>query len=501
MPAPPSPPSKRCRTRSPVSVIERGDANEYAAGCIFDQLPLECSIHIIAFLGAHDLARIDCTARLFHFSCLGQPCSLVEEALRKRAADIGRFVPSILPPGEASWVQKLLWDERQETRRSGQAGCARLAAGDFHTVALDEGGQLVTSSLADPRQAYSFVLPPACRRIVSVAAGADHTLALTEHGRVLSWGCNEHGQLGRAVVSDERWDGGCVLVSAQYPGAVGAGSELDGVFVTSIAAGGEVSMALGSDGQAYTWGSGHEGCLGHGDTADRWQPTRVRMGEERVHMCGAAAGQGHALFRDRSGSVYSCGGAGWIRRLLGHGDRRPQLRPKRIESLRGANMVSVAAGGAFSLALSGDGVLYSWGCGSSGQLGHGDTSSRLVPTPVEALGAHRVRCMAAGERYAFALASPEGEPNRSTLFSWGDASCGQLGHPRQPASVSPPGAGAATAASPSSLLAPTRLGDEFGGAPVSGLAAGAAHSVVMAADGQVFGFGLGFGCSMMRRSN
>ena len=32
--------------------------------------------------------------------------------------------------------------------------------------------------------------------VISIACGSFHTTALTEHGHVLTWGCNFHGQLG-----------------------------------------------------------------------------------------------------------------------------------------------------------------------------------------------------------------------------------------------------------------------------------------------------------------
>ncbi len=35
-------------------------------------------------------------------------------------------------------------------------------------------------------------------KVTSIAAGADHSLALTAHGEVFSWGENGHGQLGHS---------------------------------------------------------------------------------------------------------------------------------------------------------------------------------------------------------------------------------------------------------------------------------------------------------------
>ena len=58
-----------------------------------------------------DVARLDCTSRLFH---LGTPRSATEEGLRLRAEAAGQATVAVLPAGEMSWAQWLLWQERQQ---------------------------------------------------------------------------------------------------------------------------------------------------------------------------------------------------------------------------------------------------------------------------------------------------------------------------------------------------------------------------------------------------
>ena len=69
-------------------------------------LPAVLLAEVVRWLVAH----INCTCRLFH---LGAPRSAVEEGLRLRAEAAGRAVEAALPAGETSWVQWLLWEERQ----------------------------------------------------------------------------------------------------------------------------------------------------------------------------------------------------------------------------------------------------------------------------------------------------------------------------------------------------------------------------------------------------
>src|SRR5205807_428915 len=96
-------------------------------------------------------------------------------------------------------------------------------------------------------------------RATSVAAGANHSLALRPSGRVAAWGGNETGQLGDGTTE-----------SSDVPQAV---SGLSGV--TAIAAGSGFSLALLGDGTVMAWGNNRAGELGDGTTQSRDLPVRV----------------------------------------------------------------------------------------------------------------------------------------------------------------------------------------------------------------------------------
>ena len=57
----------------------------------------------------------------------------------------------------------------------------------------------------------------------------------------------------------------------------------------------------------------------------------------------------------------------------------PCDRPRIIESLRGKEVMDVAAGGAHSACITASGELYSWGKGRYGRLGHGDSEDQTKP--------------------------------------------------------------------------------------------------------------------------
>ena len=80
------------------------------------------------------------------------------------------------------------------------------------------------------------------------------------------------------------------------------------------------------------------------------------------------AGFIHALALSDTGVVWSWGAGGDGR--LGHGHARHVSAPKRINALKDRRVCAIAAGYESSLALSHDGTVLSWGRGALGQLGH-----------------------------------------------------------------------------------------------------------------------------------
>ena len=120
----------------------------------------------------------------------------------------------------------------------------------------------------------------------------------------------------------------------------------------------------------------------------------------------------HTLACTASGEVYSWGCG--INGELGHGDLLNRHSPELIEALVTFHVSTVSAGDYHSLALSArDGIVFSWGQGRAGRLGHGDEASRSLPTPVTALSRIRVSALAAGSSHTIAIGEDRG------WFAWG----------------------------------------------------------------------------------
>ncbi|GLD96117.1 hypothetical protein PINS_up004795 [Pythium insidiosum] len=126
--------------------------------------------------------------------------------------------------------------------------------------------------------------------VQGVACGLSHALVLTRDGNVHSWGFNDHGQLGHGSEATLRArSGGTVCYAWHYderdarespllvdptPLAYFAGApaqQAEPIVVQSVVCGDYFSLALGADGDVFSWGEGSEGQLGHGDAHERFQ--------------------------------------------------------------------------------------------------------------------------------------------------------------------------------------------------------------------------------------
>ena len=86
--------------------------------------------------------------------------------------------------------------------------------------------------------------------IVSVGAGADHSLALAGDGTLYAWGANSWGQVGDGTKTTRS-----IAVKIAMPEAV-----------AGMAGGRQSSLAVTVTGAVYTWGDGRDGQLGDGST-------------------------------------------------------------------------------------------------------------------------------------------------------------------------------------------------------------------------------------------
>lgn len=82
----------------------------------------------------------------------------------------------------------------------------------------------------------------------------------------------------------------------------------------------------------------------------------------------------------------------------------------------------LACGAGHSLVLTQTNQMFSWGCNTLGQLGHGDTQDRCRPTEITGLKERVITDIASGAGHCIALDS------YGVLFTWGASADYQTGH-------------------------------------------------------------------------
>ena len=177
------------------------------------------------------------------------------------------------------------------------------------------------------------------------------------------------------------------------------------------------------DTYVYAWGNNMFGQLGSGkdDKIDQAEPQKCVNIDGNIDVIAAGSMFSCAVTEDGALYTWGCNSEG----QLGHGDCKDRFIPTKVKMLESEPVFDVACGDEFMCVMAGNnGNIYTWGSNSCGQLGHGDMDVRLVPTKVQHI--NPVRSIAAGAAHMCALVL--GENGGEVLHTWGGGSKGQLGH-------------------------------------------------------------------------
>jgi hypothetical protein len=214
------------------------------------------------------------------------------------------------------------------------------------------------------------------KTVLRVAAGANHSLALGADGTIAGWGDDTYGQLG---------DGTFEISS--HPVAVNRAGVLAGKTVVALAAGEGHSLALCSDGTVAAWGRNQAGQLGNQSLTNSNVPVAVTTSGALAgkKVVAIAAGGNHSLALCSDGKVMAWGDN--LSGDLGNGKTTRSTSPVAVKStgaLSGKTVIGIAAGISHSLAVCSDGVVVAWGSNAKGQLGNKSTTDSSVPVLVAA---------------------------------------------------------------------------------------------------------------------
>ncbi|KAF2424902.1 putative Ran exchange factor Prp20/Pim1 [Tothia fuscella] len=269
--------------------------------------------------------------------------------------------------------------------------------------------------------------------VIALAVGGMHTVALTEDQKILTWGVNDNGALGR----DTTWTGGLRDVSndnksdasdsededpglelnpnESLPTAVLSSAFPVGTVFVQIAAGDSCSFAVTDEGLVYGWGTfrNDQGIFGFTLDDDRKivkQQNTPMLIKSLKNIVQIECGENHALALDNKGIVYAWGSGqqDQLGRRLVQRHAEVNLLPTPIALPKRGKIVSIAAGPNHSFAVTNDGEVWSWGLNSFAQTGipYPETVDNDIvtgPTKVTSLKGHIITMMAAGGQHSLAL--------------------------------------------------------------------------------------------------
>ncbi|XP_018392811.1 PREDICTED: RCC1 and BTB domain-containing protein 1-like [Cyphomyrmex costatus] len=228
-----------------------------------------------------------------------------------------------------------------------------------HVLALTKGGEVyswgynfysqVRKGLALTVVTPTLVNIPIPKRIIDIACGFNHSIALTEFGELYFWGVHK------------------------YKHKFTKFTILAGKKIVYISCGGAFTIVVIENGEVYGWGINFSGQLGVGDTNNRTTPCQLNS-LKNIVIVKVACGYMHTLALTDEGDLYvwgenSCG-------QLGTGNQRNWYEPVVIEHQMG-RVLDIAASYChdISIAIGKEGRLYVWGyC-------HGQTVMTPIVTP------------------------------------------------------------------------------------------------------------------------
>nr|WP_232346866.1 InlB B-repeat-containing protein [Bifidobacterium polysaccharolyticum] len=279
---------------------------------------------------------------------------------------------------------------------------------------------------------------------VQVSAGGQHSLALGSDGYAYAWGHNDSGQLGNDSIPTGQFNSNArslVPVRVRDPDSTTDTSK--GLKVTQVSAGYDHSLAMDSNGNAYAWGDDKYGQLGDRTTIQQTTPVMVKKPDHKTYAdlpedftyVQVSAGGDHSLAVGSDGYAYAWG-YNYYGQLGNNTSDDHSSIPVRVldpdsptDASKGLKTIQVSGGQEHSLAVDSEGHVYAWGLNSYGQLGDNTRNNRTIPVKVfvsnrstsSAYHLLNAVLVSGGWRHSLAI-STDGNAN-----AWGENRYGQLG--------------------------------------------------------------------------
>ena len=240
-----------------------------------------------------------------------------------------------------------------------------------------------------------------------VSAGNQHTAAIKTDGTLWIWGDGDFGKLGTNDTTPKR-----TIPATTFVG----GTDWKQVSCSPS----NNTAAIKTDGTLWVWGRGINGVLGINNTDDRSIPVTTFAGGTTWKQ--VSAGNQHTAAIKTDGTLWI-----WGRNSdstdggnLGTNDNTNRNTPVTTFS-GGTNWKSVSTGNLFTVAIKTDGTLWTWGRGTDGKLGiNAVANSRSTPVTTF-VGGTNWKLVSCTDSHISAIKTD------GSLWTWGLGTSGQLG--------------------------------------------------------------------------
>ncbi|KAK4991200.1 hypothetical protein LTR50_001958 [Elasticomyces elasticus] len=280
--------------------------------------------------------------------------------------------------------------------------------------------------------------------VVQIATGGMHVLALTHDNKILSWGVNDQGALGR----DTKWEGGLkdmddnksddssdkgddsgLNPKESTPTAIPSDAFPTGTVFTQLAAGDSTSFALTDDGHVYGWGTfrSNEGIFGFAKgSLVQYTPLLI---SDLKKITSIACGANHALALDSAGAVFAWGSGqqNQLGRRVVERTKIEGLTPREFGLPRKA-VTYIECGQYHSFAIDKKDRVWSWGLNNYGETGIPDRAGEeeaiiFKPEEVKTLSGRGMTAISGGAHHSIGVAG------NGDCLVWGRIDGAQAGVP------------------------------------------------------------------------
>jgi len=178
----------------------------------------------------------------------------------------------------------------------------------------------------------------------------------------------------------------------------------------------EIFLIKIDQGEAYSWGIGKTGALGHENSTFKSSPEKIEYFENhQIIIRQASCGSHHTMFVDQNGKTYACGSNHMGQ--LGLGNKESKYIPTLLNFNQG-KIIQIACGVMHSLILLENGEIYSMGANNLGQLGLGNKINSDIPKKISTLEGIKITKISAYNHSA--AISSEGD-----FYLWGTGAFGE----------------------------------------------------------------------------